>query len=302
MRQPSLKHRLTATAAALLLAGAVASSPAAAGELGADGRPASTTTWRLYPSVLPVDSWGNPSLDRYDGITLTVTVGSTTATCTTSAASDETDCAIPAEGLRVPKGGSYTITASGLPAGTVAGNVGTFTMQRTFPGPQCEANHAGLVDPCQHRVTVGPARSDAPLLPGGVDLQSSTIDGDASDDPLVAPVEVTVAEDGAATVTTLSDGATEAERAGAAASLASTDSGSATAPAADAVRTRGALRTSGPVTLSVPGPGMTAASAVALPDTSTSSSVIVLACLGLLLCGAAAYALVHWSREEPDPR
>jgi hypothetical protein len=46
---------------------------------------------------------------------------------------------------------------------------------------------------------------------------------------------------------------------------------------------------------------MTAASAVALPDTSDSSSVVVLACLGLLLCGAAAFALVHWSREEPHP-
>jgi hypothetical protein len=303
MRQPSLKARLTATAAAFLLAGtaagAIASSPAAAGELGADGRPAS---WRLYPSVQPVDAWGNPSIERYPGITLTVTAGSTTATCTTSAASDETDCAIPAEGLRVAKGGTYTITASNLPTGTVAGNVGTFTMQRSFPGPQCEANHAGLVDPCHHLVTVGPARSDAPLLPGGVDLNTSKIDGDASDDPLVAPVEVTVAEDGAATVTTFSDDGAEAERAGAAASPASTDPGSATAPTPDAVRARGADRTSGPVTLSVPGSGMTAASAVALPDTSTASSVIVLACLGLLLCGAAAYALVHWSREEPDPR
>lgn len=306
MRQPSPKARLTRSAAALLLAGAgvlgvlaSTSTLASAEPLGADGRP---TSWRLYPSVQPVDARGNPSIDRYAGITLTVTVGDTTATCTTSAASDETTCAIPAEGLRVAKGGTYTITASHLPAGTVAGNVGTFTMQRSFPGPQCEANHAGLVDPCHHLVTVGPARSDAPLLPGGADLQGSKIDGDASDHALASPVEVTVAEDGAATVTTFSDGAGEAERAGAAASPASTDPGSATAPATDPTSTRGAISTSGPAPLAGPEPGMTAASAVALPDTSTSSSVIVLACLGLLLCGVAAYALVHWSHEEPDAR
>lgn len=84
-----------------------------------------------------------------------------------------------------------------------------------------------------------PARTTFPpatgaVLPGGAQ-EHVKVDGGAGEHTLAAPAEVTVAEDGAATVTTLSD----------------------------------------------------------------ASNVIVLACLGLLLAGAAAYALVAWNREEP---
>jgi len=72
------------------------------------------------------------------------------------------------------------------------------------------------------------------VLPGGAH-EDVKVDGGAGEHTLATPVEVTVAEDGAATVTTLSD----------------------------------------------------------------ASSVVVLACLGLLLVGAAAYVLAVWNRQEP---
>ena len=42
----------------------------------------------------------------------------------------------------------------------------------------------------------------------------------------------------------------------------------------------------------------TATPAVAMPDTSSSSAVLVLACAGLLLCGITAYFLAHKSHRN----
>jgi hypothetical protein len=155
-------------------------------------------------------------------------------------------------------GAGALLLASPAGAAPVSGRAaGTATAAPTFSRPQA-----------------APTEPPTAVLPGGVDLQSTKIDGGAGDHTLATPVVVTVAEDGAATVTTFPDDAGGAERAGAAAPPASTDAGRE--------------------------PTLTVMSATTLPRTASDRSApVILACLGLLLGGAAAYALVRWSQDEP---
>ncbi len=78
-----------------------------------------------------------------------------------------------------------------------------------------------------------------------------------------------------------------------------TGSGDAAASSPAMVNPTGSTTTAAtPVGFTQPATGLTAASAVALPDTGGSGTVLVMACVFLLLCGAAALALVHAQRRE----
>ena len=63
----------------------------------------------------------------------------------------------------------------------------------------------------------------------------------------------------------------------------------------------GAASAAAPVALAA-ARSTTTASSAALPDTSDSGTTLVLASIGVLLCGAAAYALVLRDRWEPHTR
>lgn len=270
-------------AAALLLLGTgtltalSAAGPAAA----APTDPADPGAWRVYLALQPVDATGNPSLALPAGATLTITTDGATATCTQPADAEGLVCDHPDTGFLVGRGGIYHVTASNLPAGWAAGNVGAFATGTTQTGPQCTPNHGGYVNPCRHTVTAGPD-------PTAVEVSSRTIARES-----VLPL-------GGATTTTMisvgtGDGGTEP------ATPVTADAGSATASSADATDVEG-VAIAAPDRPAARTAGMTAASAVALPDTSDSSTVLLMACAGLLLCGAAAYGLVHTSRHgRPTP-
>lgn len=113
---------------------------------------------------------------------------------------------------------------------------------------------------------------------------------------------VIVAVDGQ-TITTTKTGPANADGAvewGTGATAPSTTgSGNAAASSAATVNPAdGTTAAAAPVGLTEPVTTLTAASAAALPDTGGSGTVLVMACVFLLLCGAAALALVHSHRRE----
>ena len=264
--------------AALLLGTLVAATAAfGAGAAGATPTEPATPTWRVYLSLQPVDAAGNPSLVVPAGATLTITAAGTTATCTQTADAEGLTCDHPDTGFLVTRGTGYHVTATNLPAGWTAGNVGAFTTESGMPGPQCTPNHGGYVDPCHHTVTAGPNASDA------VETSSGTVARvlpGATNDSTTTEISVETGDGGTEPATPLT-----------------ADTGSATASQADAADVEGtAIAASDrPAARQA---GMTAASVVALPDTSNATTVLVMACAGLLGCGAAAFGLVHSSRRQ----
>lgn len=177
-------HRRTALTARAVLAALVAGlgvtllslapAPPAGAATGADalGPSASTTTWTVFVNGVWVDTTGTPVAQApvsLTGTTVTVTTGTGRMTCALDRTARAT-CS-PTAGLTVVRGGTYTVGVTGLPAGVVAGNVGAFTTLTTFPGPQCDPNHGGFVDPCMHVVTFTLANGGAST---GADAASST--------------------------------------------------------------------------------------------------------------------------------
>lgn len=240
--------------------------------------PADTGAWRVYLSLQAMDAAGNPSFARPAGTTLTITTSGSTATCTQPANVDDMVCNHPDTGFLVARGGMYHITASNLPAGWSVSNVGAFTTGLTQTGPQCTPNQAGFVNPCRHKVYAGPSAQS-------VEVSSTVISREQ-----VLPMGA-ASEPHSSISVAMDDGETESV------SSLMTDSGSATASSPAATDVEGAV-IAAPVRPAAQTAGTTAASAVALPDTSNSTSILIMACGGLLLCGVAAVALVATSRPK----
>ncbi|MBM3675700.1 MAG: hypothetical protein FJW88_12310 [Actinobacteria bacterium] len=185
-------------------------------------------------------------------------------------------CDHPDTGFLVARGAGYHVTATNLPTGWTAGNVGAFTTELGTPGPQCTPNHAGYVDPCHHTVTAGPSAWHAVETSSGT--VTRVLPGATNDSNTQISVET-------------EDGGTEP------ATPVTADTGSATASQAGAADGEGAAIAASDRRAARPA-GTTAASVVALPDTSNTTTVLVMACAGLLCCGAAAFGLVHSSRRK----
>lgn len=321
-RAASLVSLLGAAFLATLLASLGAGAATAPAALADD---APTPVWHIVLQAAWTRPDGLPASNPLPaGLRLTISSIEGSGTCQptpgpgtgTGTAGQALACTFAPAGFAVPRGGTYRVTASGLPAATNAGNVGAFTTLTQQPGAQCTPGHGGLLDPCHHLVVLraaeGPA-TDGPAAPSPSNTGSSALPSGATP---AGPGGAVGSDDGSSRAAGVAgDGdvtpaAGTSRGLGVAAQPAPAEPRGAAAPAAGpgkpAAATRPADAAAEPAGVlpgaddpAAPGTGRLArAAATAVPDVGGPDTVVVLAGIGVFACGVAALTLVRAARRH----